>query len=110
MTRYFITRHLGAAAWAEQNHVHFDLHLTHLNDIEALQKNDMVIGTLPINIVAILNRKGIRYVHLSLKIPAELRGIELTAQQLDACQATLEEFEVKQKPFSLFTKSANYAV
>jgi len=110
MTVYFITRHLGAAAWAVQNHVHFDLHLTHLNDIETLRQNDMVIGTLPMNIVAILNRKGVRYIHLSLQIPAELRGMELTAQQLDACQAALEEFEVKQKPFSLLGTSVSHAV
>ena len=99
MAVYFISRHLGAVDWAKKNHIHFDLHLTHLTDIEKLLPNDVVIGTLPINIVAMLTHKSVRYIHLSLKIPVELRGAELTAQQLDTCQASLEEFEVLQKPF-----------
>lgn len=99
MAVYFISRHLGAVDWAKQNHIHFDLHLTHLTNIEILQPNDTVIGTLPMNIVAMLTHKNVRYIHLSLQIPVELRGVELTAQQLDDCQASLEEFEVIQKSF-----------
>jgi len=32
--------------------------------------------------------------HLSLKIPPHLRGVELDIEQLKVCQATLEEFVV----------------
>lgn len=63
----------------------------------------MVIGTLPINIVAKINEMGVRYVHLSLSIPQDLRGVELTDDELNACQASLEEFWVsKAQPKYLY--------
>ncbi len=99
MTTYFITRHLGALDWANKRGVHFDIHLTHLLTLEELSAGDMIIGTLPINLVAQANQRGIRYVHLSLEISPELRGVELSADQLDECNASLIEFCVTQKPF-----------
>lgn len=92
MSIYFITRHTGALAWAKQKHLQYDVHLEHLSDLSLLKTGDLVIGTLPINIVYELNVQGVRYIHLSLQIPAELRGVELNAQQL-------EEYQVQRKPF-----------
>lgn len=97
MTTYFITRHTGALDWAKLNGVHFDVHLEHLLNFDELNAGDVIIGTLPINIVADLNQMGVRYVHLSLNIPPHLRGVELTAEQLGECSASLEEFEVVKK-------------
>lgn len=94
MTTYFVTRHTGALQWADAHGVAFDVHLEHLLDLEKLQAGDVVIGTLPINIVYQLNVRGIRYIHLSLQIPPQLRGVELNVEQLKQCQATLEEFTV----------------
>ena len=95
MTTYFITRHLGALQWAEANQVNFDVHLEHLLTLDELKKGDVVIGTLPINIICQLNDIGVRYLHLSLQIPHHLRGVELDANQLKECKAELEEFVVK---------------
>lgn len=95
MTTYFITRHLGALDWAKQNGVDFDVHLTHLNDDMPLKVGDVIIGTLPINIIAKINAMGVRYIHLSLTIPPHLRGVELNVTELNECQAVLEEFLVK---------------
>lgn len=95
MTTYFITRHLGALDWAKKNGVDFDVHLTHLNDDMPLKAGDVIIGTLPINIIAQINAMGVRYIHLSLTIPPHLRGVELNVDELNECQATLEEFLVK---------------
>ncbi len=94
MATYFVTRHSGALLWADANQVAFDAHLLHLDDLSCLQKGDVVIGTLPINIVYQINQMGVRYIHLSLQIPPSLRGVELDAHQLNACQAMLEEFTV----------------
>lgn len=94
MTTYFITRHPGALAWAKLNNLAYDIHTEHLVSLDQLKKGDTVIGTLPINMVYQLNQKSVRYVHLSLEIPANLRGVELSAEQLQQCQATLEEFWV----------------
>lgn len=101
MTTYFVTRHSGALYWAKLKKLHFDVHLSHLNNLDQLQAHDVIIGTLPINIVYKLNCLAIRYIHLSLEIPAELRGLELTAEQLETCKAELEEFVVQKKLFSL---------
>lgn len=95
MATYFITRHIGALDWAGANGVHFDVYLPHLLDFDELRSGDVIIGTLPINIISQINELGVRYIHLSLAIPPHLRGVELTAEQLDECQATLEEFCVK---------------
>lgn len=95
MTTYFITRHIGALDWAKVKDVHFDVHLTHLLNFDELKSGDVIIGTLPVNIISQINELGVRYVHLSLDIPPQLRGVELTAEQLDECQASLEEFHVK---------------
>lgn len=100
MTTYFITRHLGALDWAKINEVHFDIHLSHLADLSGLNSGDVVIGILPMHMVAELNLMGIRYVHLSLNVPVYLRGQELTAFDLLQCNAKLEIYEVVRQPFS----------
>lgn len=94
MATYFITRHPGAVQWAMQQQLDYDVHLEHLDHSIDLQANDIVIGTLPINMVYLLNQKGVRYIHLSLDIPQHLRGVELDVTQLKQCKATLEEFQV----------------
>ncbi|MFV5525595.1 CRISPR-associated protein Csx16 [Acinetobacter variabilis] len=97
MTTYFVTRHPGAVAWAKSVELQYDVHLEHLMSLEQVQAEDVVIGTLPINMVYALNRKSVRYIHLSLNIPPTLRGMELNVEQLKQCQATLEEFTVEKR-------------
>lgn len=97
MTTYFITRHVGAVDWAKANNIAFDVHLEHLLSLDELKSGDTIIGTLPINMIAQINAKGVRYIHLSLEIPPELRGVELNVEQLNACRATLEEFYVEKR-------------
>lgn len=57
MTTYFITRHSGALAWAKQEGLAFDVHLEHLINLAQLIEGDIIIGTLPINMVYALNAK-----------------------------------------------------
>lgn len=95
MTTYFVTCHQGAIDWAKAFNVQFDVHLTHLGDDVLLKSGDTMIGTLPINIVYDINQLGVRYLHLSLDMPAHLRGLELSSEQLLACNTSLQEFVVK---------------
>jgi CRISPR-associated protein Csx16 len=45
-------------------------------------------------------RRGARYRHLALDLTPGLRGIELSAEQMQQCRARLEEFIVtKAKPY-----------
>lgn len=95
MTTYFITRHQGAIDWVRDNQVHFDVHLTHLLSLDKLKSGDTVIGTLPIHIIADINAIGVHYVHLSFNVPAHLRGVELSVEQLTKYNAALQAYDVQ---------------
>lgn len=94
MSNYFISRHKGAIDWANQQGIKIDEQITHL-DINQLTKNDSVYGTLPINIVAQINAIGVRYFHLSLNLPKQARGKELTVKDMQNYGASLEEYTAK---------------
>ncbi len=94
MTTYFISRHQGAKDWAQQQGIQVDQMLSHL-ELENIQPGDTVIGTLPVNLVAELNEKGARYLHLTLVLPEHFRGKELSAADMEAAGARLEEYRVE---------------
>jgi len=93
MTTYFVTRHEGARRWAERRGLRVDQVVRHLDPAE-VHPGDVVIGTLPVHLVAEVNERGGRYLHLTIDLPPEARGRELTAEDMDRFGARLEEFEV----------------
>ena len=93
MTTYFVTRHPGALDWAAEEGLAVDVMLAHL-DPETIQPGDTVIGTLPIHLAAQICQRGGRYLHLSLEVPPEQRGRELTAADLHQFGARLEAYRV----------------
>lgn len=94
MTTYFITRHAGAIEWAERRGVRVDARMAHL-DPALIQPGDVVIGTLPIQLAASVCARGGLFFNLSLDVPPQARGRELTADDLEAFGARLEAFEVR---------------
>jgi len=94
MSSYFISRHAGAIDWAKQQGIKIDEQIAHL-DTDQLKAGDKVYGTLPINLVAQINALGVRYFHLSLNLPKEARGKELSAELMQRFGATLEEYTAK---------------
>lgn len=94
MTNYFISRHAGAIEWAKQQGLHIDKQITHLEP-DNIQAGDVVIGTLPVNLIAKINNKGGRYFHLSMDLPADARGKELTADDMSRYKARLEEYRAE---------------
>ena len=96
MTTYFISRHQGALEWIKKQGITVDLCLSHIEP-EQIKKGDTILGTLPINIVAMINQQGANYLHLSLQLPADKRGQELTVQEMEQYQAKLEAYEVIKK-------------
>lgn len=90
---YFVSRHAGAIAWAEGRGLHIDHWVRHL-DLACIRPGDTVIGTLPIHLAAEVCQRGARYLHLSLNLPAHLRGQELSAADMDAAGATLGAFHI----------------
>ena len=94
MTTYFITRHPGAIAWSKQQGITVDQQLAHL-DINTIQQGDTVMGILPVNLAAQVCNKGAVYLHLSLNLPPQWRGKELTVEEMQACAACLERYYLK---------------
>lgn len=94
MTTFFVSRHLGATAWALEQGLAVDRPVAHLDPAE-VQPGDTVIGTLPVNLAAAVCANGARYLHLTLDLPPDWRGRELSAAQMAACGARLEEFRVE---------------
>lgn len=101
MSTYFVTRHQGAIEWASRQGISAEL-VSHF-DPDTIYKGDIVIGTLPVNLVAVVNHHGGRYLHLSLDLPAEARGKELTADDMERYGARLQEFSVASHDFSSST-------
>lgn len=93
MTTYFISRHPGAREWAAGEGVVVDTVIAHL-DPTVIQPGDVVIGTLPVHLAAQVGQRGGRYLHLSLDLPADWRGQELSAADLRRFRARLEEYQV----------------
>lgn len=91
---YLVSRHPGAIRWCQQQSFAIDSILSHL-DPALIAEKDIVIGTLPINLAAEIQEKGARYIHLSLRVPYELRGVELTSEKLDEINASLQEYSIK---------------
>ncbi len=67
-------------------------------DPAIVRAGDTILGTLPLPIVAQVCTRGARYLHLSVSLSADLRGQELSADQLQELGATLCEYQVFQLP------------
>ncbi len=96
MTVWFVSRHPGALDWFGSQGIAVDCVVPHLRP-DQVAEGDLVIGTLPIHLAAAVCARGARYVFLAVDLPAHLRGCELTAEQMTALGATLEEFEVRSR-------------
>lgn len=94
----FVSRHPGAQEWAQNQNISIDIFVTHL-DLDELEPGDLVIGTLPVNVIAAIQSSGYRYAHLSLSLTPDLRGKELSAEQLNNCGAKLCAYRVEKLPF-----------
>ncbi len=93
MSTYFISRHPGARDWAAEEGLAVDEVIVHL-DPTLIVPGDILIGSLPVNLAAEVCARGGRYVNLSLDLPAALRGVELSAEQMRDCGARIEEYRV----------------
>lgn len=94
MTTYFVTRHPGARDWAAGAGIGVERVVDHL-DVDWIGRGDVVIGSLPVNLVAQVCERGGRYLHLSLDLPPQARGRELSAEDMERFGARIEEYRVE---------------
>jgi CRISPR-associated protein Csx16 len=94
---YFVTRHAGARDWAARRGHQNAILLEHLDapELDGLRPGDQVLGTLPVHLAADVCARGARYFHLSVDIPHEARGRNLTADEMERFGARLEEFVIR---------------
>ena len=59
---------------------------------------DVIIGTLPVHLAAEVWKRGARYLHLSLDLPEEKRGLELSVDDMARLGARLQEYRVETAP------------
>lgn len=93
MKTYFIGRHPGAVEWAKAQGFGDALMVAHF-DPECVQPGDVVLGTLPVPLASEVCRRGGEYHHLTMDLPVEARGKELTAADMAGYGARLEKFQV----------------
>lgn len=96
MTTWLVTRHKGTEEWASMAGVCPDAGCV-VGSLEPqrVAAGDLVVGTLPINIAAEIVAKGARYLHLSLNVPPEARGQELSPDDMRKYGACLEEYDIR---------------
>ncbi|MCF6345464.1 MAG: CRISPR-associated protein Csx16 [Thiomicrorhabdus sp.] len=97
MTVYLVSRHKASVAWLRARGIAADVLLPHFNEalLSKLQPEDVVAGNLPIQMVAQLTQKGVRYYHLLIPVTLDLRGKELSLMQLNALDVQLVEFKAE---------------
>lgn len=92
MTAYFVTRHPGALEWAQKQGIAAEP-VSHL-DPAIIKPLDLVLGTLPVHVAGEICTRGGRYFHLTMSIPEEARGRELSSEEMERFGAKLEEFKI----------------
>lgn len=97
MKTYFVTRHPGAIEWSKQQGISVDVQVEHL-DVTTIQPGDKVIGILPIHLAAQVCERGAEFYHLTVDLPSEARGKELSAQSLVRYRARLEPYLILSRP------------
>lgn len=93
MTVWFVSRHPGAVEWARRRGLEA-VATDHL-DPAKVGFRDVVIGTLPVGLVAEVQHRGASFYILELNLPAEARGRELSADDMDRFGARLVEYRVE---------------
>lgn len=97
MTRTLIvSRHAGLVDWLARRGITGEQAAWIDRDgIDALSDTDEVIGPLPLDVIAALNRRGVRYRTVVFPASRPARADEMTAEVMEALGAELRTFRVE---------------
>lgn len=92
MKTIIVTRHAGAADWLREHHPEFGNCevLAHASPEDL--KGNKVIGVLPIHLAALCGE----YWHLTMSLPPEARGKELTAEDMEQYGCSIQRYRVEE--------------
>lgn len=97
-----ITRHSAAKDWLCDQFPNDDV-TVHSHYTPGLEYGfTLVVGILPLPLIANLNKMGIRFMLLTMNVPEEFRGVELTKDQMVEFGAKLEEYQVMRCEYSYY--------
>ena len=88
-----VTRHEGTVKLLKEMDIRVDEVVSHL-DIDVVEDGDIVVGVLPVHIAAKVCEKNAKFYAVSLDLPEELRGIELSYEQVKGLGISIKEFYV----------------
>lgn len=93
---WFVSRHAGAIEWMKaQKNWHVDHWVEHL-DVTLVNKGDVVIGVLPLPLVASICEKGAEFYSLVVPQTREQRGSEHSLDDLIRAKCYLMRYYVQQ--------------
>ncbi len=92
---YLVTRHKALIELVSLLNINIDHQLPHLVNVDMITKNDCVYGNLPIELIAKICEKEAKYFNFNLTIPYNLRGKELTLDELKNYSCGFEQYVVK---------------
>ena len=87
MTTIIITRHRGLVEYLAQQGIEGTV-VSHASEKDVTGRD--VIGVLPLRLACLTQR----FVEVSLTIPLELRGVEMTLEQIKSCKPVLQEYVI----------------
>ena len=90
---WFVSRHEGAIDWAWSQGLPVDVWANHIK-VSDVGADDVVMGTLPVDMIAQLNVRGVKVFFLTIPLTLAQRGIELTMEDLQKSGCYLQACEV----------------
>ena len=90
MKTIIVSRHPAAIKWINKYYPDFNgIIKSHIAEDEII--GNRIIGTLPVQLAAL----AAEYFHLSIKVPAEMRGKELSIEDMVQFGCKIERFTIK---------------
>ena len=99
MATLFISRHVGAMDWLKNQGISIDRTFSIFTE-SLVNEGDTVIGAFDIATALKVIEQGANYVHLKLDVPEELKGKELTEEEIVSCDAQLLKLDITSQPFT----------